>query len=100
MRLRLRLHGRRSVAVLALLTVLAGLVAFAADQVAFPLAPAFPFLHLGVYSYAVWDDGQNTVAFAARAVAYAAAVLCVLLMVATVIALVRFHRSRSRRQIR
>lgn len=62
MRLRMQLRGRRIVALLVVLTVLAGVVAFAADQVAFPLAPAFPFLHLGLYSHAVWDDGQYTVA--------------------------------------
>lgn len=88
----MQLRGRGIVALLAVLTMLAGVVALAADHVAFPLAPAFPFLHLGLYSYAVWDDGQYTVAYFARTVAYAAAVLCVLLMVVTVIALVRVRR--------
>ncbi|MFJ4221222.1 hypothetical protein [Curtobacterium luteum] len=85
MRARLRHHA--PALVLLLLAGVAVVVAVLAESLAWPVAPAFPALHSGDYSYVVGRGGFRA-ALAARAIAWAAAALVVPLLVAALLAVV------------
>ncbi len=82
------------VVLLLVLAVLAVVVAVLADHLAWPMSPAFPWLHgAGKYAY-VATKSQWELAAAARGIAWAAAVLAGLLLVAAVGAGVARRRRR------
>lgn len=85
MRAQLRLHA--PALVLLLLAGVAVVVAVLAESLAWPVAPAFPSLHSGSYSY-VAGSASFRAALAARAVAWTAAALVVPLVVAALLAVV------------
>lgn len=85
MRARLRHHA--PALVLLLLAGVAVVVAVLAETLAWPVAPAFPALHSGSYSYVAGSDALRT-ALAARAIAWAAAALVVPLLIAALLAAV------------
>lgn len=92
--MRSRLRDQAPALILALCAGIAVAVAAVAEQTAWPLAPAFPWLHAGDFAYVA--VGGEDAARTARAIAWVASVLAVALLVAAGVAAFRRHTRQWR----
>ncbi|MEN0102165.1 MAG: hypothetical protein AAGC90_04495 [Curtobacterium sp.] len=83
-----RLRPQATALVLLLVAGVAVLVAVVADHIAWPMAPAFPWLHHGDFAYVATKSQWDT-AIAARSIARVAVVIAGLSLIASVVAFLR-----------
>ncbi|UFU13543.1 hypothetical protein LQK89_13635 [Curtobacterium sp. C1] len=83
--MRPRHSARRAALLLAGLAAGSVVVAAAAEHLAWPVAPAFPWAHSGSYSYVAGRRGE-AVAHVAQVVAWGSSALAVVLSLAAVVA--------------
>lgn len=90
-----RLRPQVPALVLLLAAGVAVLVAVVAEHTAWPMAPAFPWLHQGDFAYVATKTQWET-ATAARSIAWVAVVIAGFLLIASSVAFLR-SRLRNRR---